>query len=69
LSWIHELAPMVPTPAAIAKDVRACWVDYRSKGLGRRTSIAFCTLRATQRIAYWVGWTAGSKEYRSWTPS
>ncbi len=69
MSWIHELAPMIPTPRALLNDLRESWRGYRNQGLSRGTATAYCLLRATQRIAYWFGWRAGSKEHRTWTPS
>lgn len=68
MSWIHELSPMLPTPANLAADVVACWKDYREIGLPRRTRATYCVLRAGQRTAYWVGWVAGGPRLRRWTP-
>lgn len=69
MSWIHELAPMVPTPATLVKDLSGCWHSYRMARLPPTIRIGFCFLRAVQRTAYWAGWVAGAKEHRTWTPS
>ena len=61
LSWIDELSPMPPTPRALAGDLLECWGEYRAEGLPRRTRLVFCGLRASQRIAYWLGWQAGAR--------
>ncbi len=68
MSWTHELAPMVPTPAALLRDIGICWREYANHGLPVRTRLGFSALRALQRTAYWAGWIAGAKEHRAWTP-
>ena len=68
MSWIHELSPLLPTPANLGRDVMACWADYREMGMPRRRRVAFCTLRVGQRIAYWAGWVAGGPAVRARTP-
>lgn len=58
---------MMPTPSRLSADLARCWQDYTEEGLPTRRKLAFAGLRAGQRIAYWVGWKAGSKRARRWT--
>ncbi len=61
MSWHSELAPPTLTPSNLARDLIDAWGQYTRAGLTFRERVMFVVLRATQRVAYGFGWSAGRR--------
>lgn len=59
MSWHSELTPPPLTLGSLVNDLVEAWRVYARAGLPLTDRLAFLTLRATQRVAYGLGWRKG----------
>ena len=59
MSWHSELTPPPLTLGNLARDLVEAWGMYAEANLPLADRLSFLALRATQRIAYGLGWRRG----------
>lgn len=63
MSWHSELTPPPLTLGNLARDLVEAWAVYAKADLPLADRLMFLSLRATQRVAYGLGWRDGQRRH------